>query len=489
MFTEKVRMEIRQRPGVLAGLILCFILGITMRGVGCAMVRSAEASVQETQTSVLTVADSLEALETRFKAASTVHRAEYLKSFEVSSLSKTLASAKDKLAAAKAEGNPSNKKRIAQETVTLVSQITLKIQERIGYLDLLDRSRREFLTRLADLGGAIADNQKKVESIVAQGYFPKHFGPSGRLRSEAELLLKRAEAMLPDAQIHEGNQPNEQWISKADYLSIWRIAQEGVGTAKEADRLADRVPALAQENKRQTQSLASNLTRTRELYPRAFAAAQHLEKYPLYKCLTNVNRANNLLGDLKAYLVDAEYRNDMLRQDFEGASNILSTVSSRIADTDRVFVFAIDRWRDVQEAVASLAKDRSAADSAIDRAADRIEDYNHNSQSRSENLLRDARAAYRDGDNLRSNDPLESRARYLSAKSKADSAYNEVDTSSRVSDTSSGSGFGGFGGSGSGGGDFFGGSGGGGGFGGDFGGPSGGDFGGPSGGGFGGGGF
>lgn len=485
VFTETFRKEVQRRPGVLTALILCFSIGLTMRGIGCAMVRSAEASVEEAQTSVLSVANDLEALETRFKAASTIHRTEYLKLFEVASLAQTLASAKEKLAAAKDEGNPSNKKQIAQEAVLLVSQVTPKIQERVEYLDLLDRSRQEFLTRLVDLRGAITGNQTKIEGIIAQGYFPKHFSPSGRLRGEAELLLKRAEKMLP-GEVPQSGQPDEQWISKADYLIIWKIAQEGLGTAVEADRLAERVPALAQENKRQIQTLANNLSQTRELYRRAFAAAQHLEKYPLYKCLTDVNHANGSLGDLKAYLVDAEYRNDMLRQDFEGAANILSTVGSRIAYADRVFVSAVDRWRDVQDAVASLGKDRDAANSAIDRAADRIRAYDHNSQSESENLLRDARAAYRDGDNLRSSDPLQSHTQYLSAKSKADSAYNEVDTSSRSSSSS----FDSFGGSSdSGGGGFFGGSGSGGGFGGDFGGPSGGDFGGPSGGDFGSGSF
>ena len=486
---DNVGIEIKRRPGLVLALIICFSLGLTMRGIGCVMVRSAEASVEEAQLSVAELANSLEVLETRFGTAKTIHRSEYLKSFEVASLKQTLQSAEKKLSAAKDTGNPSGKKQISQEAGALVLQVIPKISERLKYLELLDRSRREFLARLVDLRVAIVDNQTKIESIIAQGYFPKHFGPSERLRGESDLLLKRAKVLLP-GEIPESGQPDEQWISKADYLTIWNIAQEGLGTVVEANRLAESIPALAQENKKLVQTLSTNLSQTRELYSRAFAAAQYLEKYPSYRSLANVNNSFNHLRNIESNINDAEYRNDMLRQDFDGAARILGMVGSRIADADRIFVSAIDSWRDIQAAILSSSRDRSTADSAINRATGHISSYNYNSQIGSENLIRDARAAFRDGDNLRSSDPLKSHDRYLTAKSKADSAYNAVDTSSRSSDTSSG-GFGDFGGSsGDSGGGFFGGdSGGGGGFGGDFGGPSGGDFGGPSGGGFGNGNF
>ena len=492
MFLEMVYKEMRRRSGLIVVLLICFTFGLAMRGISWSMARSAEMRIVEVQTTYAGITRSLEALETRFKSAGGIHRAEYLKSFEVASLRDGVSSAEEKLAGAKATSDPAVKKRIAQEAAAHVSEITAKIRERVEYLDLLDRSRREFLTRLADLEGAIANNQKNVAGIIAQGYFAKHFGPSGRLQDEAEALLTRAKAMLP-REIPEGGQPNDQWISQADYLAVWKIAQEGIGTVTESVRLAESVPALAEENEKQIKALSGSLVRTGDLYPRAFAAAQHLEKYALYRCLVGVNRANSALGDLKAQLADAAYRNDMQRQNFEDAAKVLGAVGSRIADTDRIFVSAIDRWRDVQNAIASSNSDRSAASSAIDRAAGHIDDYDYNSQYTSEDLLRDARAAYRDGENLRSNDPLQSRQQYIAAKSKADRAYDEVDTSSRSTSYGSGGSTdfgGGFGGSDSGGGDFFGGgSDGGGGFGGDFGGPSGGDFGGPSGGDFGGGDF
>src|SRR3989338_2731494 len=474
-------MEIQRRPGIVAALIICFVVGFSMHGVGYVMVRNAEASIEATQVLVANTVNTLEVLETRLKIARTVHRAEYLKSFEVASLTQTVGSAKEKLTTAKAVSNPDSKKRISKEVAGLISQLTPKFRERIEYLDLLDRSRKEFLVRFIGLNTAIKDNQKKIEGIIVQGYFPKHFNPPIHLRGEAEILLKRAEALFPAAglqlpnQILPDRQSDEQWISRADYLAIWRISQEGLGTVTEANRLADRVPALVQENKNLIKSLATNLNQTRELYRRAFVAAQYLDKYPVYKCLIEVNRANNALGNLNGFLGDAEYKNDMLRQDFEGAANVLNMVSSRIADTDRTFVSAIDRWHDVQDAIASLDRDRSSADSAINRAASHIRSYDYNSQGTAESFLRDARAVFRNGGNLRSNDPLQSRQEYISARSRADSAYNAVDTSSRHVD-SGGNGFDFGGSSGSGGGGFGSGSGGGGGFGGDFGGPSGGDF-------------
>ena len=109
MFTEKVRMEIQRRPGIVAALIICFVLGLTMHGVGYVMVRNAEASIEATQVLVANTVNTLEVLETRLKIARTVHRAEYLKSFEVASLTQTVGSAKEKLTTAKAVSNPDSK--------------------------------------------------------------------------------------------------------------------------------------------------------------------------------------------------------------------------------------------------------------------------------------------------------------------------------------------------------------------------------------------
>lgn len=488
---DLIREQVRRRPGLLAALLICFSLSLAMRGISCAIARGAEASVNEAQQQFDTVIGRFEAFENRLKSAGNLHRPNYLKGIEIAFFGKNLASAKEKLNEARSSNNPSTKKQLAGEAIGLISAMLGQIQDHSAYLDLLDRARREFLETLADLNDKITGHDQKVASIVAQGYFQKHFVSAGRLRGESERLLKRAMALLPNEVIRFRPPENKdnKWILGVDYLAVWKIAQEGLNTVAEANRLADRVPALAQENKQQIRTLSQNLGRTRELYTRAFTAAQYLEKYQPYRCLSEINRANNSLGDLTGQLFDAEYRNDMLRQDFEGAAKVLNAVGSQIANTDRAFVSVIDRWRDVQSAIASLNNDRSGADRAIDRASDRIREYDHNSQSQSEGLLRDARAAFRDGDNLRQNDPLRSRESFLSAKSKADSAYNQVDTSSRQSSGSidwGGSG-GDFGGSDGGFGDF--GGGGGGGLGGDFGGPSGGDFGGPSGGDFGDGGF
>lgn len=483
LILEKVREIVKQRRKALTILIACFCFGLAMQGIGWILVKNAQANVLRVELSVSENLKQLEELDGRFRVAKKIHRAEYLKSFETASLKKALNSAQEKLESAKFVHNPDKKTRLASAALELVSRIPVEVKERSEYLELLDSSRKGFVNRVVDLQTAITAHKKLVEDLVSQGFFQKHFQPSELLSGEAESLFQSAEKMLPDVVLML--QPEEQWISGVDYLGIWNMAQNGLGVVAEADRLTKRVPAFLKENQERTNILTRDLKRTKELYHRAFAAAQYLERYVPYRCLANVNRSNNLLAGLELRIEEAVHRNDMTRQDFQGAADILSAVGSQIAETDRVFVSAIDRWRDVQDAIATLDSHRKAADNAIDKAAEEIEDYDYNNQSEAENLLRDARVDFREGGNLRGNDPLRSRASYVSAKSKADLAYNNVDTSSRhstdISNSDSNgvgdSGFFGSGGSGS--------SGGGGPAGGGFGGPSGGDFGGPSGGNFG----
>lgn len=489
---EKIQEVVKQHRKALPAFIVCFCFGLTMQAVGWIMAQNAQANVLKAESSILENSKQIDELEVRFGEASKLHRAEYLKSFEVVSLKKILVLAQDKLENAKSVRDPSKKTQLALEALATILQVPSEIKARSEYLELLNRARRGFLNRVIDLDVAVSLHKKLVDSLVFQGFFERHFQPSVRLRNEAELLLQRAMAMLPGGLLPE-EQPNEQWVSGVDYLGIWNLLQDGIGTVIEAESLAKRVPALLKENQDRIQNLKQDLNRTAGIYHRAFAAAQYLERYAPYKCLVNVNRANNLLVGLGLRIEEATHRNDMARQDFRVAADILGAVGSQIAETDHVFVSAIDRWRDIQDAIFSLDSNLKSAESAIDRAARQIEDYDYNNQSDAENLLRDARIDFRDGSNLRGSDPLRSRASYLSAKSKADSAYDRVDTSSRRSSNDSiGIGFGGS--SGGSGGGFFGSGGsdsGGGGFGsgGDFGGPSGGDFGGPSGGNFGSGGF
>lgn len=489
---EKIREIVKERRKILTALVVCFCFGLTMQGIAWVMEQNAEANVARAESSIQEIFQQIKKLEVISEEAHRVHRPEYFKNFEVVSLGQALVFAREKLENAKSTNNPSEKSRLASEVLLAISQIPAGINVRVEYLKLLDTARKGFVGRVSNLGEAVIAYDTLVIGLVSQGYFEKHFQPSGRLREEAGSLLRQAKGMFPGGVLPEG-QPSEEWISSTDYLGIWNLLQNGLGTVAEADRLAKRVPALLKENQNRIQNLKQDLNRTAGIYNRAFAAAQHLERYAPYRCLANVNHANNLLAGLGLRIEEATSRNDMVRQDFQGASDILNAVGSQVAETDRVFVSAVDRWRDVQDAIASLENHRNIANKAISGAAGRIEEYDYNSQSEAESLLRDARVDFREGGNLRQGDPIRSRDSYVSAKSKADSAYNRVDTSSRrSSDDSIGIGFGGSS-SGSDGG-FFGSGGsdsGGGGFGGggDFGGPSGGDFGGPSGGDFGSGGF
>ena len=198
------------------------------------------------------------------------------------------------------------------------------------------------------------------------------------------------------------------------------------------------------------------------------------------------------MADLEKQLQQTKTLNDMAHQRFQEATALLDRLATVRAESDRAFVTAIDRWRDVESAVAALSEREQSAVDAINRASGLISEYSYNNQNDAEDLLRDARAAMRDGQTLTATDPLTSQTQFASAKSKAEKAYDEIDTSARrtrhtvshdaTDDDDDDSFFGGGGGGGSwGSGSDNDDSGGGGGWGG-FGGPSGGDYGGPSGG-------
>ena len=488
---ETVREEIGRRPGIFLTIIACLVLGFFMRGAGCLIIHSAETQVVEVQAVANDTNAAYERLIARTDDAKKEHNPRYLEQFEIASIDNALTSVKEKLKAADEAENPTEKRNLAQEAKQLLVQANKETKERLEYLDLLDQAKREFTIRLKELRDTLFSHTARIDKLVAEGFFRAHFAAAEKLITEAQGILDRAEHMSPSL----------------DYLRIWQTANNGLRVTKDVGQLVERVSTLMTDNSRRLNEVWKKQQKVNELYPKAFAAAQNLEQYAAYRCLAGVNQSYAFFSGLVTQLADANQRNNMTRQEFEAVAAEINQIDQQLANADRVFVSAIDRWRDVQQAQSALVGKRKSAYDAVERARAEIQDYDYNNQSEAEGLLRDARASLRDAGNLESSDPVESTRKFTSTIAKANQAHDAVDTRSRRSlsqndddDDDSGFGFGFGGGSsgssgGSGDGGFFGGgsgsdnSGGGFGGGGDFGGPSGGDFGGASGGDFGGGDF
>lgn len=494
--TERVREEMSERPGAVIGICICLVLVFSMSALRCSIEHQAETQVEQTLQAVNTVETALENLKNRFEKAKQHHLNRYLTSFEIKSIEVQVNTAREKLVKARAASNPDEKIALASDSHRWSEQAARFVNERNRYLDHLDTAKAKYQTEISDLRSVVSSYSEIVGSLVANGFYRSHFKVSETVIGDAQSRLALAEK---DSQvIIERDLP--------DYVRVYAAALAGLKSAKEAIVLARRVQELAQENLERIAALQSELRSTEGLYARALASATNLERYPKHKCRAEVLRAHDTLGSLGANISGAQALTDMRNQRFTEAASILNNIQSARAGTDRIFVSAIDTWRDVEKANRDIPNKESSATSSIRRARSQINDYDWNNQSDAESLLRDAEAAKRNAENIKSTDPIAAVAGFEDANSKAARAYNEVNTrpKHRPRSTSGGSGisfddddddssggFGGFGGFGGGssGGSFGGGDSSGSGGGGSFGGPSGGDFGGPSGGDFGGGDF
>lgn len=480
-FMDRIREEARSRPQLVAGMIGFFALSLVMGGARSCIMSSASAQVADAQAEAAATRRAVAGLRERFEAAKQQHRLSYLASFEITSLERALRRSVKYLARAANAEHPSEKEQLAARTRTKLRDIAAGISERTSYLNRLDYALQEHESKTLRLVGAIVRLNLRVSELVAAGYFDTHFAAARRVGAEALERQRTARHEL------------QRRIEERDYLRILELSEDGLRHVTQANGLAEAIPRLAEENQVRVRELRVALGRTVTLFARAWGSAESLGRYPRYACKGTVASANESLALLPGRIADAEQRTSMARQEFAAARDVLNQAADIVAKADRTFVGAIDTWRDLESAIAALPNRERDADRTIDRAAGHIREYDYNNQDDAESLLRDARAAFRDGKNQKRLDPIESRNLLAAAQTKADQAYNEVDTSARhrttvsIGDDDDDSSGGNFFGGGGGGGDSSGGGGGG--FGGDFGGGSGGDFGGPSGGGFGGGDF
>lgn len=499
MWMDTLNREARQRPHIVVAIGVLMAIFAVARVSSCGMVASANTHFEETEQAwaeqAKMPADSFAA---RLDRARVEHHAMYLQAISFVSIKSAVRVAREKLSEAAKVENPDDKRRLTDEAAQQIAEARGRIEKATEHLAMLDHAKANYWEAVSKASNTIADCRREISRQIERGLLETHFSAAHVVNNRADALRNEAEALMQ--QPIDDNLPNRNF----DYVRVWQTANEGVRTAEEALRMAQAVPRLWEENTQRLDGLKARAERTQALYVRALAAATHLNRYPALAVLTDVTRAKENLATLAGMIDDAHRRNDMSAQQFVEARDVISRVEQISASTDHAFVTAIDRWRDVQAAVASVDNKDSEATREIKRARDHIEEYDYNDQGDAESLVRDAKVAEREAKNLRNVDPLACARAFDNAITIARRAYDKVDTSARrskstSSDWSGGGGVISFGGGsddgdgssfGGGGGGFFGGGGGGGSsFGGDFGGPSGGDFGGPSGGDFGGGDF
>lgn len=487
-----------RRPGILLGIAACFVFILLAQGMKCVATVSANSQVDEVSQLLAAANDQNKEFVARRVDAEKNHHKAYLEKLPIANaFGPGIEDAGLDLLTAREAEHPNEKLKLAKTALDQLQTAVHGIKEALVYLNTLDQAKREYADNISALEDKFGEYHKVVNGLVAQGYFKMHF-------DEFYPLYNKAQYARDHARVSSSFPLTDSNLQLPDYLAIWQETREGIKYIDEARKLVEGVPQLVRENEDRIKRLYGQLEKTSGLYSVAWAASQHLAKYPNYNYTGKIVSAMTLLTDLRSKIHDAQNNNSMAVQQFTLAAQIINSVEGKRAEADHIFVEAIDKWKDVQSALAEIPQKERTANKKISEADEEVNDYNYNNQSDAEKHLRDARVLLRDARNTAESDPVASLAKYNQAIRKAEQAYEEVDTRSRRSkvrvvfgsgsdDDDDDSGFGGFFGGGSdddsGGGGFFGGGGGDSSFGGDFGGPSGGDFGGPSGGDFGGGDF
>ena len=458
-------------PGLSSRSRAALLLAVLFYAIGLArgaMERAARREALSVRAQWPAVEAGVRRAELELEKARGRHLARYLEGITPLRARQALASASRRLEEAERERWPERIRVLAGQAdwqMSAARDEARAIRSRIAELDEALSNYKQAPTAAR---AALDEAERRINSLVSQGYYASHFVQAKELLSASSGLRQRAERVAA--------RPVERGLP--DYVLSYELASLARYMAEEAERLAAEVPALRARNAEALERLPARIRAAREAFPSAVAAARQLAGYGAYRGPAGqVMAVEALLGRAASLLGRAERLNAMEGQRFAEARQLVDTAESLVLTAERNMQWALDSYRAVVAAVAALSGAAAEADREIERAESRIQRYSRNSQDRARSLLDQARASARRGLELAEHDPVAALNQYKSAGSLAQRAYAEVNTSSGDGSHVH---WGGGGGS----------SGGGGGPSGGFsGGPSGGFSGGPSGGGVGGGGF
>lgn len=467
-------------------LVVCAVIAVICWGGKEVMVRSAKADLEKSLIAKQTVRQELATAKKSLGEAKAKHLSAYTKGISLNAQESQLAQAEKLLAKAGQAYHPDKIRQLSRSARVGLEKVRWGNNDFTKYLEELDNALAQYKTLPTTADTQIAKAVSSIDQAQNAGFYAWHYLPANRLIAEARQAVSKARTVAS----------TKYESSKPDYLRSYRTSQQSIKLAQTALQSALSVAQLYQANANGIQREWQNYSNERNRYPSAFEAANYLERYPTYACMSDVISANTELRDAYRLLKTSEDENGMVRQQFNEASTRIAEASSVIANSGDTFTSAINKKQEVVVAIATIHGASRDAKREIENAKDHINANSQNSQSTAKNYLDDARDSLRQAKRMKDSDPIRALALFRQATDNAESAYSAVDTSddsdsswsigsssaSSSSDNGGSSGFGGFGGGSSSGGIDFGGSSSGGVGGGGVGGPSGGDSGGPSGG-------
>ena len=273
MEPEDVISRQRHRQHLVVALVACFGLAmIAQMGRSC-LISRAEAKVTAIEQQDLKATEqAVKNLMDSFGIAKTIHHPQYLERFDLASLEPQVARAKAQIKTAHETGNPDQKRLLSEQARQLLAVVSSITAERQAYLKLLDTAKDNYLSNIAALRTSIFGANGEIEKLVQGGFFKSNFAPM-------EELIGRAENSLQEATRLNGILLNGVF---PDYLKIWQVAKEGSRIAEEAAVLIRGIPERVRKNDQTISTVRQGIEATVRLYPRAMAAAEHLNRYPRY---------------------------------------------------------------------------------------------------------------------------------------------------------------------------------------------------------------
>jgi hypothetical protein len=453
-------LQRRRLPVIIALTVLILLLHLMQWG----MEQSAQSGVERVRAEGSALRREADELAARLAAAPKEHPRRYLAGLSLEDVPRQLGRAEAALNRATRARHPAEKARLAAEAEAALRRaraVTAEVRQR---LDRLDTARSGYAEAARRLETALQVARQTVRDLESARYRPDHFATARALIAEAEQRSEEVRSLLTRARSND-----------VPYLEIYEKSAAGQARAEEAQRLARAVEELRRNNEARARELLDRVVTVRSQYDAARYAAARLAMYPAYaSILGEVQRGRAALNGAAAAAREASQANDMDRQAFRQAAELLTEGERQAGAAAHAFARAVETERLLTTALAVLLTVQTAAEDELEDARRRIDRYDHLDQDRALRLYAAAADRFRQAETRRHFDPIGAVELYREARSLSAQAYRSV----RTSEPSSGGGSGGWSGGGS-----TGPSGG------SYGGPSGGSYGGPSGGSYGGGGF
>ncbi|MFA7244532.1 MAG: hypothetical protein WC080_04590, partial [Patescibacteria group bacterium] len=433
-------MDLSSRRSLGTVFIVLLVALLVCQGIRIGLEHAAQRFLKEATATVDQAETDLQAATTELKAAREKHLAVYLEKFSPTQAISELQAARDSIAKAKSTRRPSMKTRFAREAVVHSQKVKAGYAGWHEEIAFLDQALANYQGEPGKLAAMVKQLEADVKAFERMGYFTVHFAPARKTNASAHDNHDKAISLV-GRKLQQG---------LPDYRAIYVSCLEGERLCTEARKLASAVPEMKGTNDRRIADFPSCISIVEGRYNRAQFVAGQLERYPKYRMSVQVQSAYEQMSTANDEWNTAKALNEMKVQRFVEAKNSLDRANQIADNALEVFGRAEDRWTQMQNAIAGIPGQRSAARSAINRARSYASQWSENSQSEAESLISEAEDQFNLGQANEGSDPISSVSYFAQAKDLGDKAHNAVDDVDHTPPPSSsnwGSGSGGGGGS------------------------------------------